>query len=60
MVLIGPYESISERYVEIMTWIDENGYVPAGPLLEIYLVHRGSGVDPRFFETEVHIPVAPK
>ena len=60
VLLIGSYESISDRYSEIYTWVDENGYVPAGPLMEIYLVHPGSDVPPEQYETEVHVPVMPK
>ncbi len=57
VLLIGSYESIAGRYEEIYTWIDENGYVPDGPLMEVYLLHPGSDVPPEQFETEVHVPV---
>ncbi len=60
VLLIGSYETIAGRYPEIYTWIDENGYVPAGPLMEVYLVHPGSDVPPEQYETEVHVPVMVK
>lgn len=60
VLLLGDYESIARFYPDIYAWIDENGYVPAGPLMEIYLEHPGSGAAPEDYETEVHVPVMPK
>jgi len=60
VLLIGDYKSIATRYPDIYTWIAENGYGPAGPLMEVYLEHPGSGATPAEYETEVHIPVVPK
>ena len=59
VVLLGDYPEIAKRYGEIYEWIDANGWEPAGPIMEIYLVHPGSGVPPDQYETEVHIPVLP-
>ena len=57
VVLVGPYEKISERYGELFDWVAEHGYEIAGPLLEVYLVGPGTGVPPARYETEVHVPV---
>ena len=57
VLLIGDYEGIATLYPDIYEWIGNNGYEPAGPLMEIYLVHPGSGVPPEEYETEVHVPV---
>lgn len=59
VTLVGSYEKISEEYGKLYTWIREHGYRPAGPLLEVYLVHPGSGVAPSEYETEVHVPIEP-
>ena len=57
VLLVGSYERISKMYPNLYAWVEANGYVPAGPLMEIYLVHPGSGVTPGEYQTEVHIPV---
>ncbi len=57
VLLIGDYESIATRYPDIYRWIEENGYVPAGPLMEVYLEHAGSGATAAEYQTEVHVPV---
>jgi effector-binding domain-containing protein len=57
--LTGSYGEISRRYGELYAWIRENGFRAAGPLVEIYLVHAGSGVPPERYETEVMVPVEP-
>jgi effector-binding domain-containing protein len=57
VLLVGSYERISKMYPAVYAWVEANGYVPAGPLMEIYLVHPGSGVTPGEYQTEVHIPV---
>jgi AraC family transcriptional regulator len=57
VTLRGDYAKIAKRYGEIYDWIDENGYEPAGPLIEVYLIHRGAGVPPSEYRTEVHVPV---
>jgi len=57
VTLVGAYGKIAERYGEIYDWIQANGYEPAGPLTEVYLLHRGAGVPPSEYRTEVHVPV---
>ncbi len=57
--LDGPYEVIARRYPDLYRWIRENGWVPAGPLMEVYLVHAGSGLPPERYRTDVMVPVEP-
>jgi effector-binding domain-containing protein len=41
-----------------MLWISENGYRPAGPGREIYLVSPESAQNPADYQTEVALPIA--
>lgn len=59
VALVGSYEKIAEEYGKLYTWIREHGYRVAGPLVEVYLVHPGSGVPPAEYQTEVHVPIEP-
>jgi DNA gyrase inhibitor GyrI len=34
---MGPYDKVGSTYDQLMKWIDENGYVVAGPAMEFYL-----------------------
>lgn len=53
----GGYDSISQAYNAIMTWIDKNGYRITDHDREIYLVGPGPGVDPASYVTEIQLPV---
>ena len=65
----GNYDSISEAYQAIITWIDANGYRISGPNREIYLQCPDNGYadptvytsqtssDPNVFVTEIQFPV---
>lgn len=57
LIQLGPYGKYDETYLRLYAWINENGYRPAGPPMEIYLcdprLHR-----PEDLKTEVCVPVA--
>lgn len=41
IVHLGPYEQVGETYGALMAWMGEQGYAPAGPSREIYVVGMG-------------------
>lgn len=53
----GPYDDFTPAYNALMRWIEENGYVIAGPNREIYLQGPEAGVDPADYITEIQFPV---
>jgi effector-binding domain-containing protein len=53
----GSYDSISQAYTALMTWIEANAYRTTGPNREIYLRGPESGGDPATYVTEVQFPV---
>ncbi|MBN2199164.1 MAG: GyrI-like domain-containing protein [Candidatus Aminicenantes bacterium] len=53
---IGPYETSSAKYAEIMAWIEANGYSVAGPIMEKYLSDPNS-TRPEDLKTEIWVPV---
>ena len=56
----GSYETISETYKAMGTWIESNGYQLTGPDREIYLKGPESNEDPAAYVTELQFPVAKK
>lgn len=58
-VHIGPYETSGATYAEIMAWIEANGYVVAGPIMEKYLSDLVS-TRPQDLKTEIWVPVTRK
>ncbi len=52
---IGPYTSLAETYGAIEDWMDENGYVTAGPMWEEYF--SPPGTPPEQTRTDVYWPV---
>ncbi|MFH1149155.1 MAG: MerR family transcriptional regulator [Actinomycetota bacterium] len=52
----GPYDQVGGAYEALMTWMKENGYEPAGPAREVYLVGPDKVQDPAEYRTEVLIP----
>jgi effector-binding domain-containing protein len=52
----GSYDSISQAYNAVMSWIDKNGYRITDHDREIYLVGPGQG-DPSSYVTEIQLPV---
>jgi effector-binding domain-containing protein len=57
VVYKGAYEDISEAYVALMTWIENNGYQIDGPNREIYLTDPNKVKNPGENVTEVQFPV---
>ncbi len=53
----GSYETIGATYTRLLSWIEENGYRPGGPVREIYLSGPGEGGDPSTYVTEVQMPI---
>ena len=52
----GPYEESGDTILEIFEWIENNGYMPAGPILARYLNMPGATPDSQL-KTEIWIPV---
>lgn len=52
----GPYEKTGETIQKMMEWMEANGYVPAGPVLERYLDMNPGELKPEELKTEVWIP----
>jgi effector-binding domain-containing protein len=52
----GPYENFNQAYKALMTWVETNGYLIAGPNREVYLQGPGQG-DPSTYITEIQLPV---
>lgn len=53
----GSYDTLSQAYIELLRWIETNGYRIAGPNRDVYLRGPGSGDDPTTYVTEVQVPV---
>jgi effector-binding domain-containing protein len=52
----GPYDNFNQAYKALMTWVETNGYLIAGPNREVYLHGPGQG-DPSTYITEIQLPV---
>lgn len=52
----GPYERIAPAYAELAAWVQENGYVLAGPPEELYFSEPTT--PPEDTLTEIQFPVA--
>jgi effector-binding domain-containing protein len=53
----GPYETLSDTYQAIETWLASTGKVPSGPPWEIYLTDPSTEPDPAKWLTEVIFPL---
>lgn len=53
----GPYEGISDAYVELAKWVQENGYEGAGPAFDVYITDPQEVPDPKDYQTEIVWPV---
>ncbi len=56
----GPYESFSKSYQLLLGWIVRNGYQPAGPNREVYLVGPGQTKNATEYVTEIQLPLTRK
>jgi effector-binding domain-containing protein len=55
----GPYDKLAGIYAEMLAWLDANGYVQAGPIMEKYLSDPNS-TRPEDYKTEIWIPCRKK
>jgi len=53
----GPYDEVGPAWQDLMLWISEKGYRPAGAGREIYLVGPEQARDPADYRTEVVCPI---
>ena len=56
---IGPFDKVGETYVKLMAFIDQNGWKPAGAVLEKYL-DNPQMTAPEKLRTELVLPVEKK
>jgi effector-binding domain-containing protein len=52
----GPYEKSGDTILAVFEWIEDNGYIPAGPILARYLNMPGE-VPASELQTEIWVPV---
>jgi len=53
----GRYDDLGQAYMDLLAWIEANGYQIAGPNRDVYLSGPESGGDPTTYVTEVQVPV---
>ena len=53
----GPYDTIWNAHTELVAWVADHGYKPAGPVREIGIVDVSDTDDPREWVTELAIPI---
>ncbi|MEU6700469.1 helix-turn-helix domain-containing protein [Pseudonocardia sp. NPDC046786] len=58
-VHVGPYETLTETYGVLESWLAAEGRVASGPPWETYLTDPGENPDPATWRTEVVQPVGP-
>jgi len=56
----GAYEDTAETISKMLDWMDDNGYRPAGPIMERYLDMNPAELRPEQRKTEVWIPCQKK
>lgn len=54
---MGSYEQIGDAYQELMPWISDQGYRPASPCREVYLVGPDTSENPAEYRTEIICPI---
>jgi len=52
----GPYEKTGETILKMREWLENNGYVQNGPVLERYLDSDPSKTTPDHLKTEIWLP----
>ena len=53
----GPFDEVGPAWEDLMAWIGENGFKPAGPAREVYLVGPGQVESPAEYRTEIICPI---
>lgn len=53
---VGPYDKTSETILKMREWLEENGYVQNGPVLERYLDQDAGNTSPDRLKTEIWLP----
>jgi len=53
----GSYDDLGQAYMDLLAWIETNGYRITGPNRDVYLRGPESGSDPTTYVTEVQVPV---
>jgi effector-binding domain-containing protein len=56
----GPYADLGKTVAKVLEWMNANGYVPAGPVLERYLDMNPAELNPQDLKTEIWIPCQKK
>jgi effector-binding domain-containing protein len=56
---IGPLTAASQTYERILAWMQDNGYVQSGPVLEMYYIGSVS-TPPAEYKTRILVPCVPK
>jgi DNA-binding transcriptional MerR regulator len=56
-LLRGPWDDIRHAHWAVLAWLLDQGYVPAGPARQVYLVDDSDISDPRGYVTEIMRPV---
>lgn len=57
-MLRGPWDDIRLAHWAVLEWLLDEGYVPAGPARQVYLVTDADSDDPRDYVTEIQRPVS--
>jgi len=53
----GSYDDLGQAYMDLLAWIETNGYRITGPNRDVYLRGPESSGDPTTYVTEVQVPV---
>jgi effector-binding domain-containing protein len=53
----GPYEGSGDIWKAALQWVTDNGYVPDGAPMEVFLKSQGDKVPPAEYITEIRMPV---
>ena len=57
-VHVGPYDTLEATYGALMTWMAEQGLMPAGPMWESYVSDPEANPDPSTWQTQIVWPIA--
>ena len=56
-IIKGSYDQMNDAYATLMSWITENGYKFAGPMINIYHVSPAQTQNPDEYVTEACFPI---